>query len=423
MPVFLPTEDVVDALIGTVLGLVGFGVSVYFGVAQLRQDRERRSVDEFLESRRVLKTRYPALRAIAMASHRNWQPDGAVPIVAKPEWLLRDPLPLAGLGIEVDMVDYPPGHDALLRSARRYLPLTGAGRMSRYHEAVAAFDRPGNWFNGRSYRLLGVHVTGDPPAITLRVGSSWYWDGFDVTQSLAHEAAHLVRKRKGRKVGGPVRRQLADPFAVANRITPIGFTTLTIRRAGGDLTFYLHRRDERVAMGQNLTTVVPAGEFQPSDDSTAAFRSDADLWLTVMREYAEEFLGLDEARVRRGAPIDYLQESPYREMNAELGAGIRPFVVGMGIDPVNWKFHVYTVCVFESTVFDQIFSGMVAENSEGLFESPTRRRPDGSPLLGWPFDEPTVMQYLGVPDSASSLVPLMMAWRTRSAWAGDAFAS
>ncbi|SPT57073.1 Uncharacterised protein [Actinomadura madurae] len=123
----------------------------------------------------------------------------------------------------------------------------------------------------------------------------------------------------------------------------------------------------------------------------------------MMREYAEEMLGMDEARTRRGAPIDYACESPFRELNTGRRRGsIRPYILDVWLDPVSWKAAIRIVCIFNSRTFDRIFSDMVAENTEGMFELPTLRRKATGPFEGWPMDEDTVQRYLA--DQSVSLI-------------------
>jgi hypothetical protein len=176
---------------------------------------------------------------------------------------------------------------------------------------------------------------------------------------------------------------------------------LTVRNAPNGSTFFLHRRDERVADGWNITGVVPAGEFQPSDDSGLALRTDLDLWRAMMREYAEELLGADEARLRRGAPIDYDRESPFRELQLGRRRGtIRPHLLDMWLDPVSWKAVIRVVCVFNARTFDRIFADMVSLNTEGMLELPSLHRRRTGPFQGWQLNAETVERYLADPSVA-----------------------
>jgi len=414
-------EDVtqLEAVIGLILGAAGLAVTLYFGRIPLKQYRERQSVDRFLRTRRFMKQATSGLRARAVVEHRLSIPEPEMPVIALPNWVLKQPLPIELLEFDLSPATdrAPNSSNDIYQSFRRYLPINASGeRIARYHEAVSMFDAPKNWFDAVSYCIRAVRVSAGH-GVTLSLGASRYWEGFDATQSLSHEAAHLYLKTSGRKITGKLRRSLGDPLDFTRRECPSGFATLTIRRGAAGATFYLHRRDERVATAQNRTSVVPAGEFQPSDDSRYATVQDLDIWRSIMREYAEEFLGLEEARVRRGAPIDYLHESPYKELEQAKRAGtVRLFVLGFGVEPLNWKFTIQTVCIFDDQVFDQIFSEMVPENAEGFFELQTLHRNNLLPFGGWPFDQETVEGYLSDEEPGStSLLALALAWKHREA--------
>jgi len=95
---------------------------------------------------------------------------------------------------------------------------------------------------------------------------------------------------------GPYRRYIDDPFNLTRRSVGFGINTLTIRRDANRCGFYMHRRDKNnVTEAPEVLHVVPAGEFTPSDVGLQALRTDFDLWRNIVREYAEEFLNVEEA--------------------------------------------------------------------------------------------------------------------------------
>lgn len=415
--------DVEDRALGTVLNLVlaaiGVGVAVYFGRHSARQMAERRGRGRFLRVRQVLSKSGLDIDCVALASSRNMTSAEAPQLLAREGWILKRPCRLGDLELRfVDRADEDRCLDRL-RTLRKYLPVDAMGRrFDRYHEAVTALDRPPLWFDAKTYRLLGVDLADSTEAQTLSlwVGASRYWDCFDFGEGLCHEAAHRYLASGGREIGGVFRRRLGDPFDLLNRHCGLCFVTLTIRCGDSAASFYLHRRADQVAVGQNETSAVPAGEFQPSDDSRFALQRDLDVWLAMMREYAEEFLNMDEVRQGRGAPIDYAAQSPFRELQAARTAGlVRPYLLGVGLYPTGWKAVILTVCVFDALVFDDIFGNMGTENREGMFEIPTHHRAAAAPLTGWDFAEQTVQGYLQDPDlNLSTKAVLGLAWRHRA---------
>jgi hypothetical protein len=401
------------------LAAVSVGGSVYFGRHSARQMAERTSVRRFLRVRQVLSRSGLDIGRVAIASSRDITLTEAPHVLARQGWILQRPCRLDDLELRfVDLVDGDRSLDRL-RLLRRYLPVDAMGRrLDRYHEAVTAFDRPLLWFDAKTYRLLGVDQA-DPtasPTLSLRVGASGYWDCFDFAEGLRHEAAHRYLASGGRKIGGAFRKSLGDPFDLLRRHCGLGFTTLTIRCCDSGASFYLHRRGDQVAVGKNETSLVSAGEFQPSDDSRFALHRDLGVWLAMMREYAEELLNMDEVRQGRGAPIDYTAQSPFRELQtARTGGLVWPYLLGIGLDPASWKAQILTVCVFDAPAFDDIFGNMATENREGVLEIPTFHRTAPAPLTGWDFTEQTVQGYLQDPSlSPSAKAVLGLAWRHRA---------
>lgn len=143
-------------------------------------------------------------------------------------------------------------------------------------------------------------------------------------------------------------------------------------------------------------------------------RSDYSLWNAMMREYAEEFLGLDEARTRVGAPIDYSNDAPFVQLNqAKRDGGLQVYVLGVGVDPLNWKFSIPLVCVIEAAVFDEIFADMMPVGAEGVLELPSRSRTQERTFEGWPLDQECVSRYLASREAVTALEPLLLTWEWR----------
>ena len=183
------------------------------------------------------------------------------------------------------------------------------------------------------------------------------------TLSLSPRSRDAARMMRGR-----YRTWLGSPFDLQRRCGIPGVNTLTIRRGPPVPTFILHERNlQKVATSQGVIHVAPAGEFQPRDLSSLAGVVDLDLWNNVMREYAEEFLGLGEAQ---GQSIEMQQSRRLDEVmsalnDARAAGGISTWFLGIGMDPLTWKPEILTVAIFEPEVFDTIFQNIVTENDEG----------------------------------------------------------
>jgi transcriptional regulator with XRE-family HTH domain len=337
----------------------------------------------------------------------DWLPAGPVELAAVELVAAGDPTPTPVTGVE------PEADGALpLRSPRE--------RYRRYSHALRQLDRPALFENRIGFRLLDV----DFPATgggRLTFGTTTYFDAVDVCEAAAHELAdrHLVLGAGGAALARPATRPLpfralvGDPFDLARRPLLPSVDTLTIRRSRHAASFVLHQRDAgQVAVAGGMYHVMPAGVFQPSSLSLAGLASDFDLWRNVQREYSEEFLGRLDHDGTAGTPIDYQAEEPFRSMDAARRSGrVRVWCLGVGLDPLTLWGEILTVAVFDDEVFDELFSGLVVANDEGVVV--TMATP-GRPAHGVPFVEERVAQLLGSePMAPAAAACLALAWRDR----------
>lgn len=406
------------ATLGVVVGVLGTAaaiLAVLLARGPHRDAQRSMTVGRFLDTRQHLKEHGPRLVELALVEHSGLLADREIPLLTRPGWIPPTPIPLDGVVLRRVGRQPPDRFDAALAKLRGYWPIRPSGeRMERYHEAVATYDKPTNWFNGASYRLLEVATR--ERTVEMTFTDSRYWDMFDTTEALLYEAALMHARSRGKKISGPYRRYLRDPFDLVCRCAIPGVDALTIRRDQRGGTFYLHRRDAaHVASALNVTGIVPAGEFQPSDESRYAIDTDFNLWRSIVREYVEEFLGQDDARKRLGAPIDYLHQPPYSRLHAVYQRGkVTAQYLGIGLDPVTWKPTILTVCIFDADVFDKLFREMVRDNGEGVLELPARARVRGGAFQGWPFEQMTVRAYADDPAVLpAARAGLMLAWRFR----------
>jgi hypothetical protein len=175
------------------LSFIGIAVSFYVGRVSLRTHRERSSVSEFLRVRRLLKEKPGDLRNAA-AKHHGALLSSDAPTIARPGWILQSPIDVDELGLVLDTDCTGIGPSDSRRALHKYWPTDQSGRrFRRYHEAVAALDRPLNWFNGICYRMLDIRAP-STGGLSFRVGVTQYWEGFDTTEALAHEAAYVFSR-------------------------------------------------------------------------------------------------------------------------------------------------------------------------------------------------------------------------------------
>jgi hypothetical protein len=308
--------------------------------------RVKNSQGRFRRARTLLKESRVSLAQSARTLYPPFA-GGDLPLLFDEGWLPSGPLRLEAIHVVAEKLplDCPP-LDGLARS----LPLTSThGRYLRYADAVSELDRPAQFENHVSYRLVGVEP-GDE-SWTIRVRKTGYFDMLNTCEAVGFEfaAAQLDRQPK-RSAANRVpelprgRREAGGPFQLDRRCVVPGVNTLTIRSDGDEASFFMHLRGgDLVATAMGTYHVAPAGEFQPGGVNPADFVSDADLWRTIVREYAEEFLGLPDAAGTSGRTINYGRDLPYSLIHkARQTRGCSVYFLGLGIDPLSLKAEILT---------------------------------------------------------------------------------
>ncbi|HEY3469827.1 MAG TPA: hypothetical protein VGL47_32180 [Amycolatopsis sp.] len=393
--------------------LAGFGLLIaLFGVpltwANLRRVRSESTEGSFRRVNEHVRLRQSQLRSLAGSDTRpEWRAD-EIPMLTKPGWVLPEPILLESVEVEYE-ADYENEQFTEARSrAQKMMPRKRGGqRYAGYSEALVDLAGMTQLYNGWIYRPTGVVAQGG--GLRLSFTGGYYYDHLDTSEVLAYEAA--INDLAGRAaVDGAYRRYLGDPFDLRRRGTSLGVVVLTIRASDEGCGFYMHRRDERrVAAAPDTIHVIPAGEFSPSDIELGSRERDFDIWHTVMREYAEEFLDVEESYGRGGRPPDYDNEWPYRELIAAKKEGVlRLYVLGAGLDPLTWKPELLLICVFDHTAFDSLFAKIVPKGTEGTIVVGPRG-------YGIPFDAGSVDRYARDPSTRNAAQAcLLLAWRHRA---------
>jgi hypothetical protein len=344
------------ATVVAVVSAIAAVASIYHMVGERRARRKAESSDDFDLLRVRLSEQRGQLtqqaRADVAADH--W-------VLAAPGWIPSAPVPLDQ--VELEWVDQAPDISEARSRAARIRPFNAGGRRLRSLSG-ALLDRDEGLYDGRAYRLLDVRP--DDERFTLRFGPSSYFEGLDTTEVLAYEYME-GRATDLRRRATPYRRWLHDPFDLERRSGIPGICTLTIRRDGERSSFLLLERDGQVSMGNGMLHVVPAGEFQPADESQVSLRRDLDLWRTLQREFAEELLGHEDARGKRGRAIDFANEQPYADLDRlREGGRLDVALLGVGLDPLTWKPEILLVCAIDAEPFDELMSARVDRSEEGL---------------------------------------------------------
>ncbi|WP_217651707.1 helix-turn-helix domain-containing protein [Mangrovactinospora gilvigrisea] len=370
--------------------------------------------------RRALNSHRLELSRAAAAFYADIPRAGQSLVLAKPEWMAPTPVDLSDVSLTWINQDTPPLVTGVEPESRAVRPMSAQGRpFGRYSQAIRIVDPPRLFDNRLSYRLLEVDWSGG--VADLAFGYTMYFDMFDVCEGLAHEtaqgwidAASDPNWLDAPAAALPFRKLIGDPFDLSRRPLLPSIDTLTIRlgRAGEDPSFVLHHRSSAsVAIAGDTYHVMPAGVFQPSSPFPAHQSNDFNLWRNMMREYAEEFLGLPEADGNSSEPIDYQHTEPYRALSRARRSGqARAWCFGIGLDPLTLAGEILTTVVFDPDVFDELFVDMVNQNMEGTVVSTSPDRFSS----GIPFTEDNVRRLLDhEPLAPAAAACLSLAWEHR----------
>jgi hypothetical protein len=254
------------------------------------------------------------------------------------------------------------------------------------------------YFDGTIYRPIEVDVTADrDQELSITFSEGRYFDYIDSSEVLAYEAS-LSPKNLG------VRKGLVDPFDLTNRVASLGILTLTLVRSENGISCLMHKRSGKYVVGDNLYHVVPAGEFTPSDVSLEAQDRDFDIWKNILREYAEELAGHEDAQGGGGTRIDYAGAEPYRALqDARRDGRLKLTCFGIALDPLTLKPELLTVALFEDDAFNEAFPGPLAQTSEGVIVEDV------------PFNSESVGRYIRSSQTRHGAKALLsLAWSHRS---------
>ncbi|MFI6099876.1 hypothetical protein ACIA8G_30330 [Lentzea sp. NPDC051213] len=322
--------------------------------------------EEWLEVRAHLGEHRHALALKAAGEYPSLPKVAGTPLLTAAHWMPAAPIPLNDLSLSSQASpSFDIGQDSLLPEGFR-----------SYSAAMAALAAPTVFQNRETYRLLGF--TGKH--LTFGIGS--YFDGIDVGEACAHEFA---ARELGQTDSLRLRTSVGDPCDPARRPTNVAVSTLTIRDDPGGATFFLHWRDpKRVGHAGGLYQVLPVGVFQGSQDS------DFSLWHCMIREFAEELLGMPEDQAVNPA------------FAHRLTSAARVSYLGMGVDPLTFATDMLTVAVIEAGTFDELFGDLVSHNEEGRV------------LAGIPFTAENIERFVHhEPTQAAGAALLSLAWQHR----------
>ena len=299
--------------------------------------------EELLEEKRKEDHQYQNVVFQDVLYKRDWvtEGDSFVPL----NQVVLD-LPERPLGEDVDEED-PDSIYAVWNRAKNpeppFLPDRNDGYAdnAKYHCGINLRNLP-------LYGMVGFERIpqgdGEKDKIILHLKKGYYFDFYDTCEVMSAEIAYYrrIKSLKAPKPGELPIRDTVEPFDLHNRFAGIGVITLTILEnvdtdRGRKNYFLLHKRTQKVAEGTGSYHAVPAGSYQPA---AVAFprqmdENDRNLKSTVIREFGEELLDIDE--------FGNLYNS---NILADLVLP-DPVFVGVGLDPLNLKTELMACMVID----------------------------------------------------------------------------
>lgn len=325
-----------------------------------QSDKRQKDIRElFIRTRRSLVDTYGDLICAALQIKPEWQARSDLRILTMKDWLPCKAIPLQEVRLELDSSLKGCGiKEAKSHWSAGWPNDRNGSKLESYHSAVKEFDAPALWWDSIGYRLWDIKGSRDQPTLAFTTGS--YFDAFDTQEVRGFEIAR--RLTAGQSINELFSRS-DEPFDFTNRCADVAITSLTLIEEASSAKFLMHLRDAtKVATAGNTWHATPTGEFEPTGISPAAIRSGFNPWQNIMREYAEEFLGIEEYKGGTGRIINYNKEPPFRKLNAGLRKGrIRPWYLGIGLHPLTWKPEILTAVIFESYTFWDLFPDLQAK--------------------------------------------------------------
>lgn len=296
------------------------------------------------------------------------------------------PVPLENVSLSYCSQDEEQ-RSAILRKYESLFSELWPGKDRTYASAIMKHARPQMYYNGKSYRLLGINSE-KPDKPHLKFSSARYFDYINMGEALLYKETYGFKHGKKTRhhidseydkkvleytadreqeircavgVAKSLRRKYypKPPKDFGEYVYLPGIQTLTIKVVEGknkkkEAFFLLFKRDANVvAAGGQAYSLVPAGEFQPATD-IGDEKEDLDLWKNIMREYSEELLG-NEVNPAANTTPDY-DAGLFQELtSAREKKKLKVWYLGYGISPLNYKPDLLTVCVFKGDTFDEIF--------------------------------------------------------------------
>jgi hypothetical protein len=279
------------------------------------------------------------------------------PSVTRSQWLERQPVPLAE--IDEELTSGLAWREELNpQLGKAYLDLLEGRTYSEFVGSVAPNVRQDDNF---CYRLLEVTRTDN---VHFTFGPTRYQNFVNTCEALTFEVGQWCFDhdpvRKAPRTNGldlPARGPASDVFSFRKRSCAVGICTVLILKKPNGHFFYLQNRDISPTGPQLMEAtggfhVVPSGTFQPDTGEDENHSRDFSLTRSIMRELAEELLGIKEVRETIDASKDFMTHPRLKEYAVGLQNGsVRGYFLGITMHPPSAKPDLLTVLIVDTAKF------------------------------------------------------------------------
>lgn len=393
---------------------------------------QRPSDAQFRGVRKLLKSQRRVLAELAyyLPDHENGyalkaltdpaEAEIDIPLLCREHWLPAQPVELARPDDELNddseqlvttVIDAVP-HSHLRNNPdfwRRQIQLIpecadAPEPVARYHQAIRYLENPNPEYfvNRTSYRVVAIESANDRKTLSFQTAK--YFDYLDIGEVLCYELASVIARLGPRHVPPtpaklaadlPLREQAAEWDGVEYRDSIAGINNLTIVQDGTERTFLMMRRGTHLGSAMGTYHVIPAGEFQPSQDSPVEVARQCTLWQTLVREFAEEILLMQEAKFNDKPMHGLVKIPPVPQIIDTIRSGAwRCWYLGTALDPLSLKPEIMTVSVIDKRAFSDLLrlaeldpSRPPRENGEGVLD-------EGEDGWGYPLTPENLMHYI-----------------------------
>jgi hypothetical protein len=391
-------------IFGTIIGTL---LTIIFGIYGIRsyniskQDRQEKiSKKDFSDSRKSIKKDRQAIYNHVLIRHnvgnKTITLKSDLHMLTADDWIPSQPIPIQS--IHLSMVEDIPRK---INLSPKPLPTIEGKKYRTYADAIEENDRPRMFEDNKQYRLLQI----GKKSLTFSRKPYSYFDKVNYGEYLMYQVYQAHDRKKSLKTTDWYKYsiRIRQP---SDHILLCGINTLTLLHDGKDLRFLMHLRAASTGTAMGTFHVIPAGEFQPSCVAPSAFDEDFDLWKSMMREYSEEILGMEEWDGNSSVPFSY-EEEPFATLMKEVAANtIKPYYLGIALDPITLQAEILTAVVFKESVFNSVFPKIITTNTEGKIITDRNR-------WGRPFTEQEYKNYEAINTLPAGYGALALGWKHR----------